>query len=652
MKAKIARVILWPKFEGATPTFREVGFDMKGVEVVTGGSQRGKSALIPIIDYCLGSEHCRIPIGRIRDAVAWFGIELLFEGKHRLMLCRRNPEGHGSTDEMRIAEGKILKHNAIPTTPISRREVINLLNSRANLPELGISPDSSTPSFRDMIAFNFQPQHIIANPLTLLYLADFSKAQKVEEIFPLVLGAENLKTVEVRHKLKLKRDELESEELKLSKAFDASRLWLPQLQAHFLQFQQLGYINQELELDDAWTVQSLAEHLKTVPDKVSEALPPLPTGGGRSLAKKITSLRRKAQELDREIENLQRRMERVENFRQLASDYQSALQTQHNRLAPTGWFSQFLRKQGVCPFCEGENQKAKHQLNKLLAVTEEIERSLVNVDRTPTVVSEELLELEREQGAREKELNEVSELLSRLISSNEEAQAQKRTSEARRETAGELRAILQTVERVDDSGKLQRGVNRLKDEMGILEQQIDEKSIRATIAKRLDEISQLIVHYAEIIGVEHADRHPRLDPGRLTVKFSGLNGREDFLWEIGSAANWMGYHIATMLAIHQVIRKLPLPSPVPQFLIFDQPSQPYFPEKGLLKSEDVNRVRNVFEALSAFCEATGSGVQIIVIEHAGEAAWKGIKHVFKKHEWRDEGEALIPQSWLGAWQKA
>jgi hypothetical protein len=74
MKAKISRVLLWPKRSDAKPPFREVPFNMKGIEVVTGGSQRGKSALIPIIDYCLGSEHCR---DRVRFAMGWhLGITL------------------------------------------------------------------------------------------------------------------------------------------------------------------------------------------------------------------------------------------------------------------------------------------------------------------------------------------------------------------------------------------------------------------------------------------------------------------------------------------------------------------------------------------------------------------------------------------------
>ncbi len=74
MKAKISKIILWPKRPGKKP--RVIKFVMKGVEVITGQSQTGKSSLISIIDYCLGSEKCTIPVGEIRDAVEWFGLIL------------------------------------------------------------------------------------------------------------------------------------------------------------------------------------------------------------------------------------------------------------------------------------------------------------------------------------------------------------------------------------------------------------------------------------------------------------------------------------------------------------------------------------------------------------------------------------------------
>jgi hypothetical protein len=644
MKAKIARVILWPKKEGVSPSHRIVDFAMRGVEVVTGGSQRGKSALIPIIDYCLGSEECRIPIGRIRDAVGWFGTELHFEGKYRLLLCRRNPEGQEGTDEMRIAEGMQIAAAALPTTPISRREVINGLNLRAGLPEIGMSPDSDAPSFRDMVAFNFQPQHIVANPTTLFYLSDFHKAERIEEVFPLVLGAETLPMIELKHKARLRRDEREKEQAKLNVALAGSRIWLPRLKAHFLKFQQLGYIPSTYELEDSWTVATLVSHLKPVPNQIALARPSTPKGGGRKLAKRISDLRRQAEHLEQEVQSLQRRMEKVEGFKALTDDYRTALQNQRDRLQPTHWFSQRLKSERACPFCGNENGKVKKQIADLVAASQHVEQSLVTVDRTPTVVSEELLELEREEQARQTELEEVMELLERLVSEKEEFRSEQKSLEERREAGGELRAILETVETADESGKLNQRIVDLTKEIEALEQQIDHEEIRANLRARLGEIASRIAHYANIIGVEHSGRHPRLDPKRLTVKFSGAHGRDDFLWEIGSAANWMGYHVAALLALHEVLRALPTPSPVPQFIIFDQPSQPYFPEKGL-KSEDLRRVRRIFEALSDFCTRTESGVQVIVIEHAGEGAWQGIKHVHKKHEWRDEGKALIPDSW-------
>ncbi|MCL6612373.1 MAG: DUF3732 domain-containing protein [Peptococcaceae bacterium] len=75
--------------------------------------------------------------------------------------------------------------------------------------------------------------------------------------------------------------------------------------------------------------------------------------------------------------------------------------------------------------------------------------------------------------------------------------------------------------------------------------------------------------------------------------------REDFLWEIGSGANWMGHHIATLLALHDHLAGLNW-NAVPQFLVIDQPSQVYFPDKLQKQSkedylpEDILKVQKIF----------------------------------------------------------
>jgi DNA repair ATPase RecN len=54
---------------------RSLPLEANRVNVITGSSMTGKSALIDIVDYCMGSDTCRVPQGVIRDSVEWCGME-------------------------------------------------------------------------------------------------------------------------------------------------------------------------------------------------------------------------------------------------------------------------------------------------------------------------------------------------------------------------------------------------------------------------------------------------------------------------------------------------------------------------------------------------------------------------------------------------
>src|SRR5438309_1048365 len=60
------------------------------VNIVAGRSHTGKTALIPIVFYCLGGTSFNVPEGRILDAVAWFGLLLDHNGT-RVFVARENP---------------------------------------------------------------------------------------------------------------------------------------------------------------------------------------------------------------------------------------------------------------------------------------------------------------------------------------------------------------------------------------------------------------------------------------------------------------------------------------------------------------------------------------------------------------------------------
>ena len=144
----------------------------------------------------------------------------------------------------------------------------------------------------------------------------------------------------------------------------------------------------------------------------------------------------------------------------------------------------------------------------------------------------------------------------------------------------------------------------------------------------------------------------------LTLQFSPLSGRTDFLWEVGSGQNWVGYHIAGLLGLHEHFIALK-ENPVPRFLLIDQPSQVYFPEAWpsmeqapgtegkVATSADIEGVKRIFGALSRFLDSVKNEFQIIVTEHAGAITWDHIPHVHVVGNWRrGHDDFLIPDAWV------
>ena len=103
MKFAINSIILWPRKQEYSP--RILSFKSGVVNIITGASRTGKSAIIPIIDYCLGSDKCTIPVDVIRNACSWFGVLFDMKGE-QILLCRREPGDKASTGDMFIIRGK------------------------------------------------------------------------------------------------------------------------------------------------------------------------------------------------------------------------------------------------------------------------------------------------------------------------------------------------------------------------------------------------------------------------------------------------------------------------------------------------------------------------------------------------------------------
>ena len=120
----------------------------------------------------------------------------------------------------------------------------------------------------------------------------------------------------------------------------------------------------------------------------------------------------------------------------------------------------------------------------------------------------------------------------------------------------------------------------------------------------------------------------------------------------------MGYHLSTMLALHEYFLNLDN-CPVPNFLIIDQPTQVYCPTPKAEKEteeaeklwqvaleEETEGVRCIFQTLSEAVIRSKGKLQILITEHAEKSMWSGLSGIKLVEVWRGENDFLIPKEWL------
>ncbi|OYW83085.1 MAG: hypothetical protein B7Z20_13040, partial [Sphingobium sp. 32-64-5] len=228
MYFQLLKLILWPRTDEKP---RELDFQPGVVNVISGASKTGKSAVIPIIDYCFASDKCAIPVGVIRENCSWFGIVIdTVEGQK--LLARREPGDQQSTGDMVLIEADTVEiPYRIEGKDTTQANVKKVLDRLAGLTNLGFDPDSdaaslSRPSFRDLMAFTFQPQNIVANPDVMFFKADTSEHRdKLKTIFPYILQAVTAEVLQARHELDRLNRILRRREIDLRALVTAGNAW-------------------------------------------------------------------------------------------------------------------------------------------------------------------------------------------------------------------------------------------------------------------------------------------------------------------------------------------------------------------------------------------------------------------------------------------
>lgn len=650
MHFQILKLVLWSK-AGHPP--RVVDFEPGMVNVISGASKTGKSAVIPIIDYCLASGKCSIPVGTIRRACSWFGIVIqTIEGQK--LLARREPGDAKQTSDMMVLEGETVDiPNETPTKNRTTDAVKRMLDGLSALSNLDLEPGgvpgySSRVSFRDLTAFMFQPQYIVANPAVLYFNADTTEhREKLRAIFPYVLGALTADMLAAKWEIDKLQRRLRRKEAELTAMRSSVRTWQVEAQGWIKQAIELGLIPPETVIPRDWP--DLLELLRSIAETNSRGAQPSVTSIETTLTE-LQALRENERKAAAELAEHRQRLNEIQRLIDSSHSYGSAIQIQRERLDVAKWIETLAdRTEDPLVALGGGGRKKIEALREALSG---VELQLRSQPSLSDAFDRERLRLRNEVERGTAALSAIRQEMALLERRSAEVRTATFRSDRIERFLGRLEQVLQLYDRTGEDSILPSEIDGLKSLIADLRRVYSEGQVRQKQAAALKIVESYAAMIVPTLDAEWPDAPIEMSLDDLTIRVVHTD-RSDYLWEIGSGANWLVYHVAVMLALQRFFLN-DIGHPVPGLVVFDQPSQVYFPrgfeaehvsDRGRTRDQDIVAIRAVFEAFGAEIIRASGRLQIIVLDHAGSDVWGEIPGVTLIQEWRGD-DKLVPVDWL------
>ncbi len=656
MQLQLLNVIIWPKDKNFAP--RILYFKPGKLNVITGQSRTGKSAIIPIIDYCLASSDCFIPIDTIRDYASWYGI-IFQTDSEEVLLSRRVPNGREISDDFFILRASSISIPPFINEPNEKiNGVKNILNTISSVPYLSLDNNSistyqSRLSFRDMVALVFQNQDIVANQNILFYKTHAHvHRERLRNWFPYILGAENIKTLQARHQLQELEQQLKLLRREFEKIQHHSSSWANNLKGYLKVASEYGLL--EENIIDQFSTEEMITAIKQIINNIPDY--------SNTQAENIRTAVTEISKLEMEEENIANKIglvkKRLSNLKLLSTgiiDYGNSVLKRVERLQISQWLVDISSDLKSCPICGScEHPKGTSELHKISEAFKMNENELKKVETIPTSFTREEERLNSELDKLIQEHKYIQTRYDTIISHDKQAQEEFQSRKNMYLFLGHLKAALETFESLGDGGEYKTEISKL--EFKIKEKSLiaDREGIRRKVEAYSLRISQKILKHIKDLDVEDKYRNtaPKFDVDELNIMVLSSDDNWHYLAEVGSASNWVSFHLALFCSLQEHFLEQ-ITSSVPSFVIFDQPSQVYFPkvDRNTVENldpqfvdEDIVAVKKIFKMVSDSIISNNGRWQGIILDHADKSIYGKIEGVYEVDEWRN-GKKLIPEEW-------
>ena len=656
MNFQVKNIVIWPKNENFGP--RIIKFELGKVNVITGKSRTGKTAIIPIVDYCLGSSKCLIPIEVIRDNASWYGLVISLD-EDEFLIARKVPVGDkASNDFYYNRQQEIEIPHKIEEKNQSLESVKTILNGVCGLPYVesdeNTSKLESRLSFRDLTRLILQSQDVVANQAILFYKSHKTEyRERLKKWFSFILGAENFELIEKRKRLKELQLIFVQKQREYERTKKVSNIWLNNILIDVQKLVHLGFVDGiETKENDQDELVSIAKKIIATPKSYLVSV----KKANDSFDADFKAFDLKEQEIDDEVARISKRLRNLAKVEKALQTVGNGTKRKIERLKISTWFENIAKESSKCPFCGGiEHPAASSEFEKISIALKKYENLANSSFEMPAAVSREKQNLQKRLEELDSERKLMEQRRNALFSENESAKQESSRQEEIYRSLGKLEKTVELIESLSDEGSLSEELVELQKRIDECEKYIREHDSKTLLEHRLAEISQLMLNRLKTLDVDpkYQNIPPEFSISELSIKVQDDSGYDHLLSEIGSASNWLSFHLALICALQEFFAQMRNPASfTPSFAIFDQPSQVYFPRTVKSSDDDpqydpdeINSVKKIFQTLSNSVTALNGKWQVIVLDHAGSDIYGSIENIYEVEEWRN-GNYLIPMEWI------
>jgi hypothetical protein len=636
---------------------REVNFRLGALNVITGESRTGKSALIDIVDYCLGRSSFNVFEGVNRDVVAWYAL-MLSGGGSDVFIAKPAPKDNA------VSQSSVCLQIGSELSPPNIERLKTNTNDEGLIRQLSkiiqMSPNMSVPGDSDSrIAFEatidhtkfylFQEQGEIANRAFLFHRQNEPYLpQAIKDSLPYLLGAEpEDRLALVREERELRRS-LKLYERRAREVSAVGSAELSQCKQLVDEAKAVGLIPTDAE---ASTLDQARAHLDQAKSWSPNTALLLEVSNDSQLELNIQLDRARAEYAD-----LYDALVQARSFELEVNRVDQAVGEQADRLKSVEIFPVGAPDTDSCPLCGGTHSAP--QAKALRRSLSALERNLKEVEATKPRLAERLAErladFEQRASAARQKVQSIQSRLRAVVGTEDDQLAQRDAIANLARVVGRISLYLESVQEAAPNSSLPVQIEQIRARLAALGELLDRDAVEEQLRSNLNRVGVTMTRLAAELELELQCPY-RLDLANLTVVAD--SNRAIPMARMGSASNWLGCHLIALLALHKHF--IENGRPVPGFLIIDQPSQVYFPITGAYKQldgtkegfalleqgdADLRAVQNMFWVLHKIVKELSPNLQIIVTEHANlPEDW--FQKSLVEPAWR-EGRALIPVDWL------